>query len=165
VVCESAESYLSRSDFLASAFDNRQPIQKMLWLDNSKRNVITEILGHPYLGLRIRYWKLGDRLAWIIDEIGKESPITIGIVVDNSRIADVTILDFRETRGGEVRYEFFTGQFPGVGLRSDLLLDQDIDGITGATLSVRAVKASAALALYLSQSVIEDTGPHLQSAE
>ena len=125
----------------------------MLWLDSEKRNTIANILGHPYPGLRIRYWTLNNRLAWILDEIGKEKPITIGVVAEDGRVMGVTVLEFRETRGGEVRYEFFTRQFLGAGLRSDLRLDQNIDGITGATLSVRAVIDVTELALYLSGSL------------
>ena len=148
-----AENYVSRNEFLAAAFDNQEPEQKMFWLDSARRDTIAEILGHPYRGLRIRYWAAGDRLAWILDEIGKEAPITIGVVAENGRVMGVTVLDFRETRGGEVRYEFFTHQFLGAGLGPDLRLDQDIDGITGATLSVRAVIDVTELALYLSGSL------------
>ena len=44
---------------------------------------------------------------------------------------------------------FFTDQFSGSGLTDDLRLDRTIDGISGATLSVRALKKLARLALYL----------------
>jgi hypothetical protein len=144
---------VSRDEFLAAAFYNQEPEQKMLWLDSTHRDTMEEILGHPYRGLRIRYWAVNDRLAWILDEIGKDKPITIGVVAEDGRVMAVTVLEFRETRGGEVRYDFFTNQFLGAGLRSDLRLDQDIDGITGATLSVRAVIDVAELALYLSGSL------------
>lgn len=148
-----AESYVSRNEFLAAAFHNEEPEQRMLWLDSAQRETIANILGHPYRGLRIRYWAVDDRLAWILDEIGKDKPITIGVVAEDSRVMGVTVLEFRETRGGEIRYEFFTRQFLGAGLRSDLRLDRDIDGITGATLSVRAVIDVTELALYLSSSL------------
>jgi hypothetical protein len=148
-----AETYVSRDEFLAAAFSNQEPEQKMLWLDSAQRDTIKEILGHPYRGLRIRYWAADDRRAWILDEIGKEAPITIGVVAEDGQVMGVTVLEFRESRGGEVRYDFFTHQFLGAGLTSDLQLDQNIDGITGATLSVRAVIDVTELALYLSGSV------------
>jgi hypothetical protein len=148
-----AQSYVSRQEFLAAAFNSQEPEQKMLWLDAAQRDTIAEILGHPYRGLRIRYWAVNDRLAWVLDEIGKDKPITIGVVAENGRVVGVTVLEFRESRGGEVRYEFFTHQFIGAGLGSDLRLDQNIDGITGATLSVRAVIDVTELALYLSGSL------------
>ena len=148
-----ASKNVSRDEFLAAAFSNQEPEQKMLWLDSAQRDTIKEILGHPYRGLRIRYWAADDRQAWILDEIGKEAPITIGVVAEDGRVMGVTVLEFRESRGGEVRYDFFTHQFLGAALTSDLQLDQNIDGITGATLSVRAVINVTELALYLSGSV------------
>jgi hypothetical protein len=71
------------------------------------------------------------------------------------------VLEFRESRGWEVRYPFFTDQFGGIGLRPDLQLDRPIDGISGATLSVRALKKLARLALYLTQQTqaANDTPP------
>ena len=149
-----ADSYVSRSDFLAAAFDSQQPEQKMYWLDSANRDAISAILGHPYRGMRIRYWQLGNKFAWILDEVGKEKPITVGIVVSEQRVAKVTVLDFRETRGGEVRYEFFTRQFIGARIDQAMRLDQHIDGITGATLSVRAVKDVTTLALFLSERLV-----------
>ncbi|MCV6604514.1 MAG: FMN-binding protein, partial [Porticoccaceae bacterium] len=70
-------------------------------------------------------------------------------------IEQVKILEFRESRGWEVRYPFFTKQFIGVGLahKKRYRLDSHIDGITGATLSVRAVKKVATLALFFHRQV------------
>ena len=48
-------------------------------------------------------------------------------------------MTFRETRGDEVRHNFFTKQFDGVELTAKNGLTQHIDGITGATMSVRAL--------------------------
>ena len=74
------------------------------------------ILGHSFAGLRVRYWASGERTAWVFEEIGKELPITVGVVVDNNGIALLSILEYRESRGGEVRYPFFTQQFQSMGL-------------------------------------------------
>ncbi|HEX2138113.1 MAG TPA: FMN-binding protein, partial [Woeseiaceae bacterium] len=115
---------------------------------------VKRLLGHEYRSLRVRYWRQGDKTAWILDEIGKELPITIGVVVDGGAISEVRILEFREIRGWEVRYPFFTEQFRGAELTgSDL--STDIDGITGATLSVGAVTRVAKAALYLHEQVVE----------
>ena len=100
-------------------------------------------------GLRIRYWGEGARTAWILEEIGKVKPITVGLVVNDDGLEKIRVLAFRESRGWEVRYPFFTDQFTGVGLMADHDLDRRIDGISGATLSVRALKKLARMALYL----------------
>ena len=92
---------------------------------------------------------------WILEEIGKEKPITTGIVVRNSQIERVKVLIFREVRGWEVRHDFFTEQFVSAQLDSSHNLDRYIDNVTGATLSVRAVTKLARLALYLHEQVTD----------
>ena len=100
--------------------------------------------------------RVGDRTAWVIDEIGKERPITIGVVVADGRIESVDVLAFRESRGGEVRYPFFTKQYKNLGLKDGDRLDGHVDGITGATLSVWAVTKVSRLALVLHSEVIRN---------
>ena len=63
------------------------------------------------------------------------------------------MLVFRESRGWEVRHDFFTDQFKQAQLSDDYHLKQSIDNISGATLSVRAVKKLARIALLLDQTV------------
>ena len=144
-----AEDFLGREDFLALAFSGVTPEQKTLWLDAALRDRATAALGFAPPTLRVRYWAGGGRTAWILDEIGKEQPITFGVVVEGHRISAVHVMAFRESRGGEIRYPFFNGQYIGAGLAADGALDRPIDGITGATLSVRATGRAARLALWL----------------
>ena len=66
-------------------------------------------------------------------------------------LVDVRVLIYRESRGWEVKYPAFTDQFRGARLTSDGKLDQSIDGISGATLSVHALTRLARLALLLDQ--------------
>ena len=58
-----------------------------------------------------------------------------------------------DMRGWEVRHSFFTDQFKDAIIKPDLQLDKSIDGISGATLSVRALRKLARLALFLDQHV------------
>lgn len=150
-----AEQYLSQEEFLAQAFSGAEYTKNKLWLTSAIKEKAKEILRHDYAGLRVSYWKSGNATAWIIDEIGKERPITIGVAVRDQQISQVSILEFRESRGWEVRYPFFTEQFEGVQLTDEHTLNKMIDGVTGATLSVRAVKKVAALALYLHSLALE----------
>lgn len=135
------------------------PEQKSLWLTPELKETASEILGRRVRGIRVRYWTNGEKTAWIMEEIGKELPITIGIIVNGSKkdshIEQVKILAFRESRGWEVRYPAFTTQYQNVKITPELKLDQHIDGITGATLSVRAVTKVARLALFYHQQALE----------
>jgi hypothetical protein len=125
------------------------PEHRVLWLTPPLKQRVEALLGHAYPGLRVRYWQQGARTAWVLDEIGKEQPITTGIVVEQGRILDIAVLAYRESRGGEVRQSFFTRQFTGASLTTRDALTQRVDGISGATLSVRAMQNMARLALLL----------------
>lgn len=148
-----AETYQAPEDFLREVFSGDVPQPAVLWLTGAVREQTKAILGHDPAQLRVRYWRRGQRSAWILDEIGKEQPITTGIVVDAGKIERLRVLVFRESRGWEVRHEFFTDQFKQRGLTADSKLDGHIDGISGATLSVRALTNLARLALYLHQQI------------
>ncbi|HZD54012.1 MAG TPA: FMN-binding protein [Woeseiaceae bacterium] len=147
--------YLGTRDFLELAFGGEPPEAQTLWITKKYREPLESLLGHPFGSLRLRYWRNGGRTVWIIDEIGKERPITIGVVVEEDAIRDLRILEFRESRGWEVRYPFFTDQFRGAKLETNGKLDTGIDGITGATLSVGAVRRVARAALYLHEQVVD----------
>lgn len=146
---EAADVYREPETFLAKAFDADPPDPSILWLSGKSRDVVEEILGHPYRGARLRYWQRDDRTAWILEEIGKHKPITTGLLVRAGELVRIRVLIYRESRGWQVRREFFTEQFKGAKLTEDYRLDRSIDGISGATLSVRALTRLARVALYL----------------
>lgn len=142
-------TYLTPETFLEETFSGNPPAPAVIWLKSDIREQVNAILGHSYPALRIRYWLRDGRSAWILEEVGKEQPITVGLVVNEGHLESLRVLVFRESRGWEVRHPFFTDQFSGAALDPRQELDRDIDGISGATLSVRALKKLARLALYL----------------
>lgn len=145
--------YQEPDAFIAEVFADKPPKAAVIWPDKALKADMKSILGHDYPGLRIRYWKHDGRTAWILDEIGKDKPITTGFVINAGRIERVRVLIFRESRGWEVRHSFFTDQYDNAALQADRDLDRRIDNISGATLSVRAVTRLARLALLLDQAV------------
>lgn len=142
-----AGRYLSVGEFLGTVYSGDAPAAQTLWVHGELRDAVESMLGHAFGSLRVRYWFDGETSAWILDEIGKELPITIGVAVTSAEIRDVRILEFRESRGWEVRFPFFTDQFREATLRENGRLDRKIDNITGATLSVKAVTRIARVAL------------------
>lgn len=144
-----AGRYIDKDAYLQSVFANDVPAVKTLWVAGELREGVESVLGHSFASLRVRYWFDGERSAWILDEIGKELPITIGVAVAAGAIDNVRILEFRESRGWEVKYPFFTEQFANARLGPDKRLDRRVDGITGATMSVSAVTRIARVALLL----------------
>lgn len=144
-------NYQEPSEFIHDAFPGDVPKISKLWIKKELKEKIREILDHDLNVLRIKYWKKDTRTAWILEEIGKERPITAGIVINDGRIERINVLTFRESRGWEVRYPFFTDQFSDAMLKENNQLDRHIDGISGATLSVKAMVKMARLALLLDQ--------------
>ena len=142
-----SEVYQTPDEFIAEVFSGHSPDARALWIKPDLRRQLTDVLGHNP-GLRQRYWRGEERTVWVLDEVGKDLPITAGIVVNNGAIEEIRVLVFRESRGWEIKYPFFTRQFLNVRL-DDHNLSQNIDGITGATLSVRAMKRMARAALML----------------
>ncbi|MDA1073148.1 MAG: FMN-binding protein [Proteobacteria bacterium] len=143
--------YQTRADFLKETFGSDSPPSGVIWIDDELRKTVTGVLGHPPAMLRLRYWFEHARTAWIIDEIGKDQPITFGVVVDQEKIQALRVMEFRESRGWEIRYPFFTRQFSQLHLTDSGSLSHRIDAISGATLSVNAATRSANLALVLDE--------------
>ncbi len=148
-----SEQYQSQNDFLQEAFTEQPPKPELLWISKTLKKQVSDILQHKPGFLRTRYWRKNTLSAWILEEIGKTRPITVGILIEKNKIKKVRVLAFRESRGWEVRHDFFTDQFMENVLTSDLKLQNRIDGISGATLSVRALDKIARLALLFNQHI------------
>ena len=148
VLSNAKGAYMEPKVFLEEAFGSEPFTMQTLWLNAEDKQRGREIFNRDYQGFRLRYWQGGEKTAWIMDEVGKTRPITFGILISNGRIEKVEVLEFRESRGWEIRHPFFTSQFTGLSL-DEGKLSGPIDGITGATLSVKAAKRVARFTLYL----------------
>lgn len=152
--------YQTPEDFVAGSFDGAPPEPQVLYLKGETKQAVRGLLGHRYRSIRIRYWLRGKRSAWVLEEIGKERPITTGFVINDGAIERTRVLIFRESRGWEVRHDFFTDQFIDARLDGRSRLSVHIDNISGATLSVRAVKNLSRVALYL-HGVVTEAGAEM----
>lgn len=151
----SAVEYQSADAFIQQTFNGNKGIAKVFWVDDQAKQVIESILAHSFNKMRIRYWQQDNQTVWILDEIGKEAPITVGIHIKDQAIVRTKVLVYRESRGDEVRHDFFTDQFKSAKIDDQTQLDRHIDGITGATLSVRALTKLSRIALWLDSHVIK----------
>lgn len=108
-----------------------------------------------------RVWRAlrGDEWlgSFIVDEvIGKHELITYAVAIDRQGIVrGVEILDYRETRGGEVRDPRWRAQFVGKGPRDPLRLGEDIQNLSGATLSSRHITEGVRRLVLLHQLVLQ----------
>ncbi|TDR23304.1 FMN-binding protein [Marinicella litoralis] len=144
-----ADEKLKIESFLAQQFKQQTPKPARLWVNAEIKAGISKILSRPSNQLNYRYWQAQGKTIWLLDELGKERDITTAVVVKNNQIAAIKVIVYRESRGGEVQVPWFTDQF--VGVQSGTNWQRNIDSISGATLSVNAMKKQAELALFLNE--------------
>lgn len=101
-------------------------------------------------GVRMRFRKqpvwqamAGDQPAgwFVLDEVyGKHEFITYAVALDTSgAVRGVEILDYRETHGGQVVNPRWRAQFTGKRHGAALKLNDDLQNISGATLSCKHI--------------------------
>jgi hypothetical protein len=134
--------------FVAAAF-NAPPPPRTLSLTGETAQAAARLLGHPVHQPTVTFWREDGVTVWILTARGKAHPMTAGFVVAQGRLMNSALLESRDQRVKAVRTEAFLNQFKGATLDRDRKLDRSIDGITGASISVNAMKNMARLALYL----------------
>lgn len=148
-----AQTYQSPEEFVNEVFQGSPPSPDVVWVIGDLADAAKQSLTHEPPRLREKFWSRDGRSVWILEEIGKEHPITAGWVIQDGRIESSRVLVYRESRGWEVRYPYFNEQFSGAERRDNGDLTRQVDGISGATLSVRAMKRMASYALLLHEHV------------
>ena len=79
-------------------------------------------------------------VAFLDNVYGKEMPITFLVIFnDSGKIILADIVKYREPYGGAVQNKNWTAQFKKKDNNSGYKVGSDIDGITGATRSVKSV--------------------------
>lgn len=142
--------FLTKKQALDLAFPGADKIEKMkIWLSDEEREAIGKICLQKLKDRRITYYmgvKGGKPMGYMVIDhrIGKNYPITFMVVLNtDGTVRDVEIMVYREPHGWEVRFENFMSQFYG---KDALWNYQNINSITGATLSVNSMKAGVAKA-------------------
>jgi len=146
--------YLTKKQAFEIAFPGADNIKKeRLWLTKEEISAIEEIYMYKIYETRFTFYtgiKNGKSMgSMLIDNIiGKSFPITFMTVLNtDGTVRDVEIMVYREPQGWEVRYKSFRSQFYGKDASSS---QNEILSISGATLSVRAIKSGVykAMAAY-----------------
>ena len=146
--------YLTKKQAFEIAFPGADEIKKeRLWPTKEEIRAIEEIYMYKIYETRFTFYtgiKNGKFMgSMLIDNIiGKSFPITFMTVLNtDGTVRDVEIMVYREPQGWEVRYKSFRSQFYGKDTSSN---SNEILSISGATLSVRAIKSGVykAMAAY-----------------
>lgn len=142
--------YQTPESFIAESFGGNPPKAKTFAVPESLSESINDMMDRRYHLPQVDYWEKDGRTVWILEEIGKVKPITAAYVIaaDNT-IERMKVLIYRESHGWEVKHGFFTDQFDGLALKKNNKLDGYVDNISGATMSVDALRNLGKLALFL----------------
>ena len=104
--------------------------------------------------------------AILDNAIGKVKPITFLTLFDpDFRINNIRIVKYREQYGGEIENKNWLDQFIGKNVDSNYELDDGIDGISGATISVKAISKGIKRTAFLIHKLRSYEGNLLVSIE
>ena len=149
-----AKVYLTREEAVRLAFGPSATVsEETRFLTPQVRGQIERRLGRsvPEPGLTFYVGRSAegvDGYGLVLTELGKHEPITLFVAIaPDGHVKDVMILEYLESRGGEVRQKGFLKQYAGKTSHDPLQLEEDITPITGATISARAVSDGVKKAL------------------
>ncbi len=99
-----------------------------------------KFFGESVYILKIFNEEIINGVALLDNVYGKEMPITFLVIFDDSgKIILADIVKYREPYGGAVQNKNWTAQFKKKDSNSGYKVGTDIDGITGATISVKSI--------------------------
>ena len=136
-----AITYLNIDQAQAAIFPGKKLLAANVKLTTEQRKAIEKASGVRVRNLDLKAWKVEGGGWFLLDEvIGKHEFITyaVGLTQDGT-VKQIEIMDYRETYGSQVRDEKWRAQFTGKKHGAKLKLDEDIQNISGATLSSRHI--------------------------
>ena len=111
---------------------------------------------------QIYIWEIlnGDSLMGLVllDNVkGKLQPITYAVFFDNEgKVQQSHIIKYREPIGGEVSNKQWLKRFIGKSSSSGYKIGYDVDGISGATISVNAVTRGIHRSTFVVQYLLQN---------
>jgi len=157
-----AEELLSKDEAIAQAFPKPIAVEmKMAAVSSGQIERISKTLGVADVPRVLKYYEATTNgvivgYALINRVQGKHGPITFLVAMDSAMAIDsVSILALKEQRGRLVRRRSFLSQFTGKKMPDKMRVHSDIRGITGATISSRAVASGVRRAVACMTVVLE----------
>ncbi len=107
----------------------------------------------------VRVWRASTGGWFFVDEVlGKHEFITYAVGLDaKGAVCGVEILVYKESYGQQVQNPKWRAQFTGKTAASPLKLDEDIQNISGATLSSRHVMEGVKRILAIHETALRET--------
>lgn len=156
--------YFTPRDLLADFFRSSQNVTyKKVELDPAEKLRLQHRLGYAPAKTSYTFYVATsagriDGYAFIDEEKGEHLPITFAVKLSpEGKVMRQEIVVYREARGDEVRDEKFRAQFVGKSARDAIETDQDIQVVSGATISSRAMAVGVKRAVVLFDELVKPT--------
>jgi len=132
-----AVQYLSVEQAQGIMFPDTILTAAPLTLTDVQKREIEQRSGMKVRQTTLKRWRAANGGYFVLDQVlGKHEFITYAVALDSAgAVRQIEILDFRETHGDEVRRAGWRNQFTGKTSRDTLRINEDIQNISGATLS------------------------------
>lgn len=136
-----ATVYLSVEQAQALMFPGETLTPNFRTLTDAQVSAIETASDSNVRNTALKVWRASGGGWFLIDQVvGKHEFIPIALALDaHGAVKDVEILEYRESYGGEVRGAKWRAQFTGKRNGDTLKLTQDIQNISGATLSSKHI--------------------------
>jgi hypothetical protein len=167
-----AEQFWTTQALLADQFKNSQSVTYVRTrLDPAARARLEARLGRamPKVEYTLFVAKSGDRVdgyALFDEQVGQHEPISFATFFDPAgAITRIEVVAYREPYGDGIRAERFRKQFLGRNVRSRFRPGNDIDTISGATISSRSMCIAAERAAVLVDALLQKQVQPLAAAD
>lgn len=113
--------------------------------------------GHPGFLEMSKVTAKSEVLGYIVDSevAARSGPFKIRVLMDTKfNVKQAKVLTYPWVRGSDVRKKEFTDQFTGKGPQDAFRIGDDIDSVTGATLSSRAMTKGVRRSIILTRSLV-----------
>ncbi len=114
-------------------------------LDKQMKKKVENIVKQRFYKDKLYYWTITQddstkAYAFLDNVIGKSMPITFMVILNiDGEIINANVMKYREAYGSEVGNSGWLQQFINFNKNSDYNIGKDIDGISGATISVKSM--------------------------
>lgn len=142
----SAEVYYTQEGVLSEVFPLAEKIEeKTISLNKEQKEKIRVLLGISNVYNEFTYSEIlkgNETIGYVVisDAMGKRMHFTFMVVTNpKGSIAVVKILEYKEKFGRRIKEESFLNKFREKTINSPLRINADIDAVTGATISSKAL--------------------------
>jgi Na+-translocating ferredoxin:NAD+ oxidoreductase RnfG subunit len=135
------EIYMSDEQAVALLMPQKTLKKTEIELTPEEVKAIEKSSGQEVRSKKLKVWKNENDFVFIDQVLGKHEFITYAVGLSQAKVTGIEILEYRETYGQQIKKPEWRAQFAGKNISSKLKLNDDIQNLSGATLSSSHVTA------------------------